>query len=310
VTVTRYLGFAEETTFGTAVASVETIDPGNAELDPAGDQALIYEGVSRLDRIVAPAQYLSEGSIETPFDLKAFPWFLKWALGGYAVTGTGPYVHSFFPQNSALMKSFTARVGKDVFEHVFSGCVVSALSLELDDSFLTASVDIAGGKDEKATLQATPTFTQGDIYAPHQVTATINGVDESAFIESFSITIETGADNESGVTIGSRFPRRAFRGAFMVEMEMNLSFFSTSQLEKFWGTSTGPTTTTLLEFDTTINVGSNIVINIPRAVYTSMSQPLGGRDRIEQTATLRALADTTDDSGPIEFQITNDKATY
>jgi hypothetical protein len=307
--VTRYLGFAEETTFGTAVAAVETIDPGNAELDPAGDQALIYEGVSRLDRIVAPAQYLSEGSIETSFDLEAFPWFLKWVLGGYSVSGTGPYVHSFFPQDSALMKSFTARVGKDVFEHVFSGCVVGSLSLELDDSFLTASIDVLGGKDEKASLNATPTFTQGDIYAPHQVTATINGVDESAFIESFSITIETGADNESGVTIGSRFPRRAFRGAFMVEMEMNLSFFSTTQLEKFWGTATGPTSTTLLEFDTTINVGSNIVINIPRAVYTSMSQPLGGRDRIEQTATLRALV-ADDGSGPIEFEITNDKATY
>jgi hypothetical protein len=44
--VTRYLGFAEETTFGTAVAAVETIDPRNAELDPAGDQALIYGAVT------------------------------------------------------------------------------------------------------------------------------------------------------------------------------------------------------------------------------------------------------------------------
>jgi hypothetical protein len=307
--VTRYLGFAEETTFGTAVAAVETIDPGSAELDPSGDQALIYEGVSRLDRIVAPAQYLSEGSIETPFDLESFPWFLKWAPGGYSVTGTGPYIHSFFPQDFALMKSFTARVGKDVFEHVFSGCVVSSLELELDDSFLTASIDVAGGKDSKATLQATPTFTQGEIYAPHQVTAEINGVDESAFIESFSIKIDTGADNESGVTIGSRFPRRAFRGAFEIEMELNLSFFSTAQLEKFWGTSTGPTSTTLLEFDTTIKVGTDVVIHIPRAVYTAMSQPLGGRDRIEQTATLRALV-AENGSGPIAFTITNDKATY
>lgn len=306
--ITRYLGFAEETTFGTAATAVETIDPGSAELDPSGDQALIYEGVSRLDRIVAPAQYTSEGSIETPFDLEAFPWFLKWLLGGYSVTGTGPYVHSFFSQDSALMKSFTARVGKDVFEHVFSGCVVSSLSLELDDSFLTASIDVAGGKDAKATL-ATPTFSQGDIYAPHQVTATINGVDESAVIESFSIKIETGADNESGVTIGSRFPRRAYRGALTVEMEMNLSFFSTTQIEKFWGTSTGPTSTALLEFDTVINVGSDIVINIPRAVYTTISQPLSGRDRIEQTATLRALV-ADDGSGPIEFTVTNDKATY
>lgn len=308
--ISRYFAFAEETTFGTAATAAETIDPESVEIDPSGDQALIYEGVSRLDRVVAPAPYMSEGSFTTPFDLKAFPWFLKWALGGYEVTGTTPsFTHRFFPEQSALMKSFTARAGKDVFEHVFTGCVVENISLELDDGFLLASVDLLGGKDSKSSLQATPTFTQGAIYAPHQVTASINGTDESANIESFSITIETGADNEAGLTIGNRFPRRAYRGAFMVEIELGLSFFSTTQLEKFWGTATGPTTTTLQEFEMTINVGPDIDIIIPRAVYTAMEQPLGGRDRIEQTATLRALV-KDDGTGPIEFSITNDKASY
>jgi hypothetical protein len=207
------------------------------------------------------------------------------------------------------MKSFSARVGKDVFEHLFTGCVVSTLSLELDDGFFTGSVDIVGGADQKGTLQAIPTFTQGEIYALHQVTAEINGVDESANIESFSISIETGADNEAGLTIGSRFPRRAYRGAFAVEIEVGLSFFSTAQLERFWGTATGPSTSKLTEIETTIHVGDNIDILIPRAVYTAMSQPLSGRDRIEQTATIRALV-KADGTGPIEFSVTNSKASY
>jgi hypothetical protein len=308
--ITRYFSYGEETTFGTSALATETIDPESAELDPSGDQALIFEGVSRLDRTVAPAPYRSEGSLTTPFDLTAFPWFLKWALGGYTVTGTDPtFTHHFFPEQSALMKSFTARVGKDVLEHIFTGCVVSSLSLELDDGFLTGSVDIVGGADQKGTLQASPMFTQGEIYAPHQVTANINGVDESANIESFSINIDTGADNEAGLTIGSRFPRRAFRGAFAVEVEMGLSFFSTAQLEKFWGTTTGPSTSKLTEIETTIHVGDNIDILIPRAVYTAMSQPLSGRDRIEQTANIRALV-KADGTGPIEFSITNNKASY
>jgi hypothetical protein len=241
--ITRYFSYGEETTFGTLALATETIDPESAELDPSGDQALIFEGVSRLDRTVAPAPYRSEGSLTTPFDLTAFPWFLKWALGGYTVTGTTPsFTHHFFSEQSALMKSFTARVGKDALEHLFTGCVVSSLSLELDDGFFTGSVDIVGGADQKGTLQISPTFTQGEIYAPHQLTAEINGVDESANIESFSISIDTGADNEAGLTIGSRFPRRAYRGAFSVEIEVGLSFFSTTQLERFWGTATGPST--------------------------------------------------------------------
>jgi hypothetical protein len=196
-----------------------------------------------------------------------------------------------------------------VFEHVFSGCVVGSIGLELDDSFLLGTVDILGGKDQKGTLNNNPTFTQGDIYAPHQVTASIDGTDESAYIETFSITIETGADNEAGLTIGSRFPRRAYRGAFMVEIELGLSFFSTTQLERFWGTATGPTEGTLSEHSLSINVGDNIDIIVPRFVYTAMGQPLSGRDRIEQTATLRGLV-KADGTGPIEFSITNDKESY
>lgn len=259
---------------------------------------------------MAAGNYFSEGSVTIPVDLTVFPWFLKFALGGYEVTGADTsFTHRFYPEQTALMPSFTARVGKDVFEHVFSGCVVSSMSLELDDNFLLASMDLLGGKDEKATLQATPTFTQGEIYAPHQITATVDGNDESAFIESFTITIEMNADNENGVTIGSRFPRRAFRGAFMVEVELGLSFFSTVQLEKFWGNTTGPSPNTLSEHALTIHVGSNIDILIPRFVYTSMTQPLEGRDRIEQTATLRGLV-ATDGTGPIEFSVTNEKTTY
>src|SRR5688500_13028127 len=98
------------------------------------------------------------------------------------------------------MQSFTSRVGKDVFEHVFSGCTVEAMELELNDNFLQANIDILGGKDSKGTLQNPVTFTGGEIYAPHQVTASIDSTDESAVIESFTLTIETNADNESGVT--------------------------------------------------------------------------------------------------------------
>lgn len=40
------------------------------------------------------------------------------------------------------------------------------------------------------------------------------------------------------------------------------------------------------------------------ALSPAMSQPLSGRDRIEQTATIRALV-KADETGPIEFSITN-----
>ncbi|SHF32752.1 hypothetical protein SAMN05444392_11556 [Seinonella peptonophila] len=88
-----------------------------------------------------------------------------------------------------------------------------------------------------------------------------------------------------------------------------MGFFSTVQLEKFWGSATGPNPSTLSEHALTIDVGSNFDILIPRFVYTSMTQLLEGRERIEQTATLRGLV-ASDGVGPIEFSVTNNKVNY
>jgi len=309
MSVYRYFAVGEETTFGTPVPAVEYMDPESAEMDPSGDQAIIYEGISGLDRIAKPGAYFSEGSVTAPVDLDVFPWFFKWALGGVNTTGEGPYTHTFFPQQSPLMPSFTARVGKDIFEHIFSGVVVGSLELSLEDQLLLGTVEMLGGKDEKGTLADPVEFTQGPVYAFHEVNATIDGMDESAILETFTLTIETGADNEAGRTVGSRFPRRAYRGALVVEMEMNLAFDSTRHLEKFWGTPTGPTTGDLQEFPLTINVGPDIDIVIPRGIYTAMEQPVGGRERIEQTGTLRGLV-TSDGTGPIQISVTNNKTAY
>jgi len=59
----------------------------------------------------------------------------------------------------------------------------------------------------------------------------------------------------------------------------------------------------------TIHVGDNVDIVLPRLTYTNVSIPLPGRDRIEQTVTARGLV-SEDDSGPVEFIITNNVESY
>lgn len=311
--VTRYFSFAEETTFGVPVLSGgETIDPESAPVDPNGESMIVYEGVSGLDRIVVPGNYTSGGSVTAPFDLKAAPWFLKWLLGGYQVSGGGPtYTHTFFPQQDSLLKSFTARVGKDKFEHVFSGCVVSSMSLTGDANIINATVNILGGKDQKEDLNPSPTFTYGNVYAPCNVTMEVDNVDRSIYIERFTLNIENGADNASGITFGSRFPRRAYRGALLVTMELGVSFFDTSELERFWGDPAGAVgCQTPGTYNTIIHLGTDIDIILPRCVYTAVTTPLEGRERIQQTVSLRALASMDGLTSPITFAITNDVEEY
>ena len=80
-------------------------------------------------------------------------------------------------------------------------------------------------------------------------------------------------------------------------------------MELFWGDPAGPLACNVGDFPMTIHLGTDVDIILPRLVYTNVSIPLPGRDRIEQTVTARALV-AADGSGPIEFSITNDKASY
>src|SRR5699024_11812814 len=78
----------------------------------------------------------------------------------------------------------------------------------------------------------------------------------------------------------------------------------------FWGQAKGPIEEgELKDIDTQINIGDNFTIDIPSAIISEIEQPLGGREHIEQTATLRGLL-TRDGEGPISVEIINDKESY
>lgn len=218
---------------------------------------------------------------------------------------TGKYTHIFTKSLVPLLLPFTARVGKDLFEHVFSGCVLDSLEIEIAADIIKATLGIAASKDSKGVLPADVDFNEGNIFAPHNVTASINGEDASVRVEELNLSIANNADLESGRTIGARFPRRGYRGALEVTGDISLAFIDTAELERFWGSHDGPTSGELIEFPLTINIGENLDISFPRVVYTSMGQPLGGRDRIEQEGSFQALVDASGE-GPVIITLVND----
>ncbi|WP_096190144.1 phage tail tube protein [Evansella halocellulosilytica] len=307
--ITRYLGIAEEQDYGVKVEAREFIDPESAELDPEGEDKLIYEGMSGIDRVAAPGPYSIGGELTVPLDHKVSPWFFKWALGSVETSGDeAPYTHTIKPAQDPLMKSFTARIGKDIMEHVFHGCVATSLNIEAENEWVQMTVGVAGAKDSKDSLDQPVTFTEGNIFAAHQVEMELNSTNETAKVESFSLNIETGADVESAIGPGSRFPKRGYRGGLVVDLELSLGFENLDELERFWGSSDGPSQS-LEDFGATIYIGSDIEITLPKLVYTGMTQPVGGRERIEQTATARALVNG-DGDGPVMIKVTNDIESY
>lgn len=321
--ITRYLMIGEEQEYGVEASQYsETLDPESASIDPAGDDKLIYEGIGGLDRTAGLGVYSTAGDITIPLDDLATGWFWKWALGGYEVTGTeqededgntiitAPYTHIFTPQLGGLLPSFSAKIGKDIFEHIFVGNVVESISLEVDSEWALMTVSTLGARDKRSTLETDLEYTEGMLFTAPMASLTKNGDDKSASVNSLSLSLETGADIESSQGFGSRFPTKAFRGTMIVEVELELGFDSIEELLAFWGESDGPSTTNIDEFGYTLSFGDNVDFIFPRLVYTSSGQPAEGREGLTQTLTARALYDDKEKEGPIIVSITNDKESY
>lgn len=311
--ITRYLKIGEESEYAVeATEYAETLDPESASIDPAGDDKLIYEGMGGLDRRAGLGVYSTAGDITLPLDDWATGWFWKWALGNYEVSGneeTG-YTHIFSPAKTPLMHSFSAKIGKDVFEHVFLGNVVSSISLEVANEWALMTVSTVGAKDKKSTLDENIEYTEGTYFTAPMASLRKNNVDISASINSLTLSIETGANIEDSAGFGSRFPTKAFRGALVVNLEAELGFDSVEELIAFWGDNEGPSTTNIDEFSYTLSFGDNLDFIFPRLVYTASGQPAEGRENIIQSVTARALYDDVNKEGPIIVSLTNNKESY
>lgn len=311
--ITRYLMIGEEQEYGVEAQNyTETLDPESASIDPAGDDKLIYEGIGGLDRTVGLGIYTTSGEISVPLDDVATGWFWKWALGGYEVSGDAEngYTHIFTPKPGGLMPSFSAKIGKDIFEHVFLGNVIESIELEVDSEWALMTISTIGAKDKKSTLQDRVEYTEGKMFTAAMASLTKNGEDKNASINSLSLSIETGANIEDSAGFGSRFPTKAFRGPMVVELELELGFDSVEELIDFWGDEEGPSTSKVNEFGYTLSFGNNLDFIFPRLIYTASGQPIEGRDKISHTLTARALYDDKTGEGPLIISLTNNKPSY
>lgn len=302
--ILRYAGFAPETTFDEdpAPAAQFHVDIASATLDAPSDTELLYEGgLGRGVRTHRPGFYAPSGNVVHATDIATIGWLLKWALGGYTHTddtaGTGFHIHELFGVDERILDSFATRLGKDNFEHVFSGCVINELQIEVEDSFVQATADISAARDAKASLQAVADLLLPDEYplAFHETTAQLGGVDESAKVKSLTLTISNNLDTEAGRGLGSRHPHRIPAAGRDVTGEVSLWYGDTDELERFWGGTDGPAVdgTTEVPLVVSLDAGTDgsLDINLPRTIYTTVQQQPSGRSEITQSGSLRALTD-------------------
>lgn len=316
-TILRYAEFNQEGVGGTDYGLEKTAgavggvyeDITGANLDAADDSAMIYGGgIGRSPRIVRPGYYAPTGNVVFAPRLSTIGQYFFWALGDGAADG------AMWGAEGVLLPTFNTRVGKDLFEHLFLGCVVNSLQLSASDSFMELTLDIVSQKDKKASLQSISALELGEIspLAFHEINVTTGPA--SAKVRSMTMNINNNVGSDSGRGLGSRFPYLLRADQRETTLDLDLYFDDTGELENFWGNAAGPLESSVpnefsLEFEIKqagATTGDPMVtIELPRCIHTSQSLEPSGRDRMEQSVSVTALQDNfAGDSKDSEIKVT------
>lgn len=333
--IRRYCGIAEESTYGQNPApdAVVHLDIASSTLDAASDPNIIYGGgARRTARISRPGFYSCGGNVVYGLDIRTIGWLLKWAMGQYKFTfegGTGDkHLHEIYGTEQTLLPSFCSRIGKDLFEHVFSGCVINSLEINVGDALCMATADITAQKDAKNALQAGELLFPAEYpLAFHEAQVYLVGegamggdLDIRERVKEFTLTINNNAAADQGRHVGSRFPARIPVNERETTMSLTLFHEGTDFLEKFWGGAAGPSACGSSNWGLKLVLDSapcaehgSLEILIPKVVSTSTQQQPSGRDEMDQTVEVRALmhtltlADASEVEGEMLCSLENDQ---
>ena len=220
---------------------------------------------------------------------------------------SGQISHLISVPEALALPSFTARVGKDLYEHIFPGCVINKLGLKVERDFALASLDVAAGGDVKDDLEDEADLLLVPEYpmAFHKVKLELadKGAalsDVSAYVKSLAFELVNNADSEGAVGINSRFMEGGVDARELgLSGTLTLKFTDLDHKEAFWGgdgtggpqeTPTEKTGRITLSGGGALGYGQS-VIDLPRFLFTAVPHAPKGRDAIEQAIKFVCLKD-------------------
>jgi len=207
-----WIGFAQESTFGTAVASakyLELLDESLKLENPINERPTLRQ-LMRFNQVPGKRGVAGAFKIQVPLT-GAERLFNLGLMATGATSGTNPYTHLWAAAPSSFSNSFSLHVNRDAAaitgssSFVYSGCQCSKMTLVQEaEDFLTAEFEVVG-KDEALEAVETPTFPtfSGFHWAASGTgfSCTINSVATS--IKRWELTIENGLADDR-YNLGSR----------------------------------------------------------------------------------------------------------
>jgi len=304
----RFIGLAEETTYGTAVDADHWIDVVSESITSSQEMIDVETAAYRARRYRIPGPYRVGGSFDMIVAPDNIGLLLKALLGSVSTTndGGGRYKHTF--THDTTIPSLTLEICPDVGNRSrqITGVGVRSISFESPArEALSATVDVIGSY-EKLITPSTPTLPTLRPFVFYEGSLTMNG-STIANVEAVRLTIENDIPDDAFV-LGSRYlPGLRLQG-FTVSGEMDITFLSWDYYKRFFGSATASAPSTEVEsvslkltYTGPSTGGSGEYANyklefdMPKVYLDTSEATFDRRERIVQTLGFTAIYDESSD---------------
>lgn len=313
----RYLGVGVESAFGTLVSAQAYLDATMIGLNGQDTPQLLYPGVSgdRQVTIAAPGNYAPRGQVDVGIDSANIGYLLRAFFGSYAVSGSSTFTHTFKVGGGVeVLPSVSLRNGSGITERRFAGMTGERLTLtsNAQNPWLMGQAQFVGKIDTLASPNTGAKTFASDYYTFRELAVSVASGAVSTKTRGFQVVLENGLDVEGGIRASSRFPAELPLNAVDVSGQLTLDFDDTAEYTRFWGNSAGAQATdgSAVELQLLFTKGSaTFEILLPQAIWTSVSDPTEGRDRIVQTVGFTGLRGGSEDTA-LQVELVNTTASY
>jgi len=241
------VGIANEETAGTIETAPKeyVYTTSEAVLDPVVDQDELRAMGSRGLTFTVDKPYHITGNISSwafPED-NGFGYMMYGAFGSAtsATVTTGCYIHKFNVVDTQV-PSFTVWMKTGVYEVTASNCQVNKLDIKnTKASILDYSADIVGSQLATASTFGTATYVSGATKVFRSSGAKVYWDDTlSTNVEDVSISIDNGIDPQDAKSLGVLYADHILAGDRTVSGDLTIFVESTTEINDFWGSTTGP----------------------------------------------------------------------
>jgi len=325
--MTRYLGIAKATTWGSAVAITDFIEIINETLSENHALIVAEDVPNRSSQKQLPGRFGVEGDVVFNPRPDNVGQILAWLLGSDTVSQpdpvNAPNTYSHKIKQADDLPIFTAEVGLDNPSNIgvkkYDSMMADTVRISHDpEGMVEITATLRGRSVDISGAPLTPSFSTLMPFVFHmgqfKIAGTANGDVEG-------VTININNNLQAKMDENSRFVGKYKPGLLVVEGSFDISFENMDQFKRFLGKATATTPQNVIEevsFEAIYTSYEAIegafyyklAFNMPKIVYSVHRASIDRRSRIVEGIDFRALRDPTEGSPIIVEVVNKDSAAY